>query len=150
MDAPGHRCILLPKNFNQVDPQSVYWDEKKNNYNFQTEDGDGKTTAYFSYDLETMIVPKTITPDKPMNLMKPRPNSNYNIDLDLVQTPTYSAVYNSMVPNLVVCTNIYSSTVPQKENDPSFAPKMIIFEGLDCMQKFLDFATSFNKGTLLY
>lgn len=150
MGSNDHRCILLPKNFGQVDPHTLYWNEDKKTYNFQTEDDDGKTTAYFAYDLETMIVKKTINESNPMNLIKPDLDSNYNVDLELLKNPEYTSVYNSMVPNLVVCTNIYSSKLPSNENEPCFAPKMIRFEGKDCMKKFIDFATSFNKGNNVF
>ncbi len=138
-----HRCILLPRTFGEPDPYEKHW--TGSNYNFETEDGDGSSKAYFVYDLETMIVKETLQSKK--NLIKPEASINYEIQIDNAQ---YSNEYNSMVPNLVVCTNIYSSTVPTNSTDPKFDPTLIRFHGPDCMEKFLEYATTFNKGNNVF
>lgn len=108
MKEKDHRCILLPKGFGKPAPQEEYWNGTT--YNFQTEDGgDGKTTAYFAYDLETMIVKTRFNENNPRNLLTPDYDENFKYpEMD---EAVFSSEYNSMVPNLVVLTNIYSSKV---------------------------------------
>jgi hypothetical protein len=146
MGSKEHRCILLPKTFGEEPPHDKYWNGST--YEFQTEDGDGKSTAYFAYDLETMIVKTTINDSKPMNLVTPAYDENYKYPE--LENVSFSSEYNSMVPNLVMLTNIYSSSVPTKEGDPCFDPKLTCFKGPNCMTEFLKFATTFNKGNNVF
>lgn len=146
MGSPDHRCILLPKGFGAPQPQEKFWNGES--YNFQIDNGDGKTTAYFAYDLETMIVKTRFNEDTPRNLITSDYDENYQYaPLD---EKVFSSEYNSLVPNLVVLTNIYSSKVPTKLGDHSFKPELIRFYGKDCMEKFIQFAINFNKGNNVF
>jgi len=124
----------------------LFWNGSS--YDFQTEDGDGKSTAYFAYDLETMIVKKTLNESHPMNLVTPAYDENYKYPE--LENVSFSSEYNTMVPNLVVLSNIYSSKVPTKKGDPCFDPQLIRFHGPNCMNEFLQFATTFNKGNNVF
>lgn len=166
----SHRCSLLPKSFGNPPPHEKYWSNEKDDYEFCTdEDGDGKTPAFFAYDLETMIRTKTLSPKTPRNLDLPHSDENFGYskkdlsdiekelerlyvskldtdDPEISASLTLSTEYNEMVPNLVVCTNIYSSKLPKNPGDPPYSPKMYRFEGPDCMEKFINFAMEYNKG----
>lgn len=147
MGSSDHRCILLPKGFGQDPPHEKFWDGSS--YSFETsEGGDGKTTAYFAYDLETMIVKTRFNESHPMNLVTPEYDENFQYPA--MDNAVFSNEYNSMVPNLVVLSNIYSSTVPTKQGDPAFAPKLVRFHGPTCMSQFIAFATTFNKGNNVF
>lgn len=146
MGSSDHRCILLPKGFKEPDPQEKFWDGEF--YNFQTSNGDGKTTAYFAYDLETMIVKTRFNEDTPRNLVTSEYDENYQYEP--LDEKVFSSEYNSLVPNLVVLTNIYSSKVPTKNGDPSFNPDLIRFYGEACMEKFIQFAITFNNGNNVF
>lgn len=147
MGSSDHRCILLPKGFGKPPPHEEFWNGKS--YKFQNDaDGDGKTTAYFAYDLETMIVKTSFNESHPRNLVTPEYDENYQYPQ--IGDSIFSSEYNSMVPNLVVLTNIYSSTVPAKEGDPSFKPNLVRFYGEDCIEKFIIFATTYNKGNNVF
>ena len=146
MGSKDHRCILLPKGFGQPEPHEKYWNGET--YNFQTENGDGKTTAYFAYDLETMIVKTRFNEDNPRNLCTTEYDKNYLYPP--MDEAVFSSEYNSLVPNLVVLTNIYSSKVPTEIGDFGFNPNLVRFKGPDCMTKFIQFATSFNKGNNVF
>jgi len=108
-----------------------------------------------------MIVPVVINAKNPRNLTKRNHDLNYTIDLEDILTRLdlsspiedfvensreieYSADYDELVPNMVVCTNIYSSKFP------NYNPEMITFKGDDCMEKFILFATSYNKGNNVF
>lgn len=146
MGYADHRCILLPKGFDKPLPHEKFWNGES--YNFQTEHGDGKTTAYFAYDLETMIVKTRFNENTPRNLITNAYDENYQYPpLDEV---VFSSEYNSMVPNLVVLANIYSSKVPTKNGDSGFTPELTRFYGSDCMARFIQFATTFNKGNNVF
>lgn len=147
MGSSDHRCILLPKGMGKPPPHEQYWNGSL--YNFETEeDGDGETTAYFAYDLETMIVKTSFNESHPRNLVTPAYDENFQYPA--MDEKVFSSEYNSMVPNLVVLTNIYSSKVPTSEGEPSFAPKLVRFHGPNCMEQFLIFATKFNKGNNVF
>jgi len=163
---PSHRCCLLPRSFGQPHPHDKFWSDELNDYAFCTEqDGDGSVPAFFAYDIETSVYKTTISPLNPRNLTKPPPDANFGYDLegfseiakmyiseitdddeDIVNSIGLSSEYNRLVPNLIVCTNIYSSKIPETSGAPMYEPELVRFYGPDCVKEFIEFATSYNKG----
>lgn len=163
---PSHRCCLLPRTFGKPPPQETFWNDELDDYAFCTDgNGDGSVPAFFAYDIETAVHTKTISPMNPRNLVKPPLDENYGYSLegfdeiakmyladitddnsDIVDSLGLSSEYNQLVPNLIVCTNIYGSKIPKNAGDPMYEPEMIRFSGPNCVREFIEYATSYNNG----
>lgn len=161
-----HRCLVLPDNIEAQHPHNKYWNEDAQDYDFCTDqEGDGSVPAFFAYDMETMTVEDQIEPDQTLILQHPDPDDNFGIDLDdledlqtaymteLAKTTPNLDAYNltgtvkRLVPNLVIITNIYSGNkIPERLGDEPYNPKLVKFEGLDCVTQMIHYLRSYNKG----
>lgn len=82
-DNRHHRCCMMPKTFGEMPPQEKYWSDAKGDYDFCTDKtGDGKTPAFWAYDIETMIHKIVIKPLDPSNLVKPDLDENFGYDIE--------------------------------------------------------------------
>lgn len=159
-----HHCTLLPKDHgkNLEHPHNKYFNEYEKDYDFCIDaDDDGKTPAFFAYDMETMLVEEDITDDDQEIVSITHHDLNFGIDLEeysdlmnayIANATTSIRGYRSSLnvvkkrryfkPNLIVLTNIYSC----KKADGEYKPEMIRFHGDDCVSEFLNYVLHYNKS----
>lgn len=160
-----HRCLVLPTDFNKEHPHNKYWNESEKRYDFCVDqDGDGSVEAYFAYDFETMSVLEDLPEKTVENLPHPTPDEYYAVDLahyndiqkayaqDMMNSSPDLQHYNltgkikRFQVNMVVCANIFSSSVPKNPGDAPYTPDPVVFRGENCVVKFIEYLMSYNKG----